>query len=161
MEKNIGQDPFAYEDRKQIAALLFETYTRLTAAASINNTLISPIQGGKTAIMRDAVSKNHRIGELVTKMLKSNHIPYHLFCKAHTAEKLDASNLKVSSAMEKGIKQRDEFERIKPSLKPFFRGKKTVVEAGILALLRLVTHDKSANSCSLAAEFDYIVEREK
>ena len=35
---------FAYEDRKQITALLFETYTRLAAAASINNTLISPIK---------------------------------------------------------------------------------------------------------------------
>ena len=72
--------------------------------------------------MTDAVSKNHKIGKLVVIILKSNHIPYHLFCKAHTVEKLDASNLKVLSAMEKGIKQRDQFERINPSLKSF-RGK--------------------------------------
>ena len=34
-----------------------------------------------------------------------------------------------------------------------------IVESEIIALLKLVAYDKSANSCSLADEFDYIVER--
>ena len=68
-------------------------------------------------------------------MLKSNHIPYHLFCKAHTVKKLDASNLKVLSAMEKGIKQRDQFERINPSLKSFFRGEKRLLKLGFMLFL--------------------------
>ena len=49
---------------------------------------------------------------------------------------------------------------LNPSLRAFFSGKKAVVIAGITALLKLVTHDKSANSTSIADEFDYIVERE-
>ena len=62
--------------------------------------------------------------------------------------------------LEKEIKLRDKFESVNPSLKPYFRGKDAIVEAGIYALLKLVTYNKSANSCSLADEFDYIVERE-
>ena len=57
------------------------------------------------------------------------------------------------------MKLRATLESVKSALKPFFRGKAAVVEAGIYALLKLVTYDKSANSCSLADEFDYIVER--
>ena len=49
---------------------------------------------------------------------------------------------------------------LNPSLRAFFRGEKAVVIAGITALLKLVRHDKSANSTSIADEFDYIVERE-
>ena len=63
--------------------------------------------------------------------------------------------------MEKVIKQTDQFERIIPSQMLFFRRKKTVVKAGIHAYLKLVTHDKPDNSCSLTAECDYIVEGEK
>ena len=37
---------------------------------------------------------------------------------------------------------------------------KTVVESGIQALISLVSRDKSANSTSLADQFDYICERE-
>ena len=45
-------------------------------------------------------------------------------------------------------------------LKPFFCGKKTIEKAGIAKLLNPVTYDKSANSCSLAEEVEYVVERE-
>ena len=64
------------------------------------------------------------------------------------------------SKLEEDVKLRDTLESISLLLKPCFHGKKTVVEAGIAALLKLVTYDKSANSCSLADEFDYIIERE-
>ena len=46
-----------------------------------------------------------------------------------------------------------------PALKQFFRGKSTVVFAGINVVLKLVSHDKSGNSVSLADEFDGVIER--
>lgn len=51
-------------------------------------------------------------------------------------------------------------ESIEPKLKSFFRGRKTVVECGIEAPLKLITHDNSVNSCSLADLFDFISERD-
>ena len=62
--------------------------------------------------------------------------------------------------LEKDIKLRGKFESVNPALKPYFRGKDAIFESGIYALLNLVTHNKSANSCSLADELDYIVESE-
>ena len=52
-------------------------------------------------------------------------------------------------------------ESINPALKPFFRGKKTVVECGIVALNKLVAHDTSANSSSQAEFFEYLCKRER
>lgn len=51
-------------------------------------------------------------------------------------------------------------EGINPTLTAFFRGKAAVVEAGIDALISLITHNKSANSCSQSDLFEYICERE-
>ena len=62
--------------------------------------------------------------------------------------------------LEKDIKLRDKFESVNPALKPYFWGKDAIFESGIYALLKLVTYNKSANSCSLADKFDYNVERE-
>ena len=45
-------------------------------------------------------------------------------------------------------------------MKPFFRGKKAVVVAVIPAILKLVSHDKKANSSSLVEESDVITKRE-
>ena len=45
-------------------------------------------------------------------------------------------------------------------MRSFFRGKKTTAEAGIAALLALVSHDKSGKSASLAELFDYTCQRE-
>ena len=75
-------------------------------------------------------------------------------------EKLDATNLEVLSNLETSVKQREAFEKINPSLKSFFRGKKTTVEAGINAIVTLVSRDSSGKSCSLADEFDLVCERE-
>ena len=70
------------------------------------------------------------------------------------------SNLSVLNKLEKGIKLRDKFVSVNPSLKPYYRGKDAFVESGICALLKFVTYNKPTNSCSLCDEFDYIVERE-
>ena len=71
--------------------------------------------------------------------------------------KLDRSHLSVLNELEKDIKLRGKFESVNPALKPYFRGKDAIFESGIYALLNLVTYNKSANSCSLADELDYIV----
>ena len=100
------------------------------------------------------------IKKVVERLVCFYHITYHILCNSHTLEKFDLSNLSVLSKLEKNVKLQDTLESINLSLKPFFHGKKTVVEASIAALLKLVTYDKSTNSCSLADEFDYIAERE-
>ena len=73
-------------------------------------------------------------------------------------EKFGQSNLSALSKLEKDVKLRDTLESTNPSLKPFFYGKKTVVEASIAALLKLVSYDKLANSCSLTDKFNYVIE---
>ena len=80
--------------------------------------------------------------------------------KSHTVEKLDRSNLPVLNKLEKDIKLRDKFEYVNSAVKSYFRGKDAIAESGIYALLKLITYNKSANSCSFADKFDYIVERE-
>ena len=53
--------------------------------------------------MTDPVSKNLKIEDFVAEKLGSKHIPYHLLCKSHVVEKLDASNLNYLAAIgEKG-----------------------------------------------------------
>ena len=102
-------------------------------------------------------SKNLKIEDLVAEKLGSKHIPYHLVCKSHVVEKLDTSNLDVLAAFEERVKLWQRLEAINPALKPFFRGEKAVVVAGIQAILKLVSCDMSGNSSSLAEEFDVII----
>ena len=96
--------------------------------------------------MTDSVSKNLKIEDLVAEKLGSKHIPYHLLCKSHVVEKLDASNLNVLAAFKEKVKLQQHLEAINRALKPFFRGKKAVVIAGIQAILKLISYDKSGNS---------------
>ena len=103
------------------------------------------------AVMTDAITKNLNIEETVLDASDSSHHPYHLLCKSHTVEGL----LRI----EKTVKQQDVSEKIYPSLRCFFRGKKALVEAGIEALLTLITLDKSGKSCSQADLFDRLWER--
>ena len=110
--------------------------------------------------MTDAATKNLQIENLIASELKSQYKPIHLLCKSHTVETLDRSNLDVLAKIEKQVNQRGSVENINPNLKSFFRGKKTVVESGIEALLALIMHDKSAKSCSQANLFDRIYEKE-
>ena len=154
---------FAYEDRDQITELFVETFKRLSAALSIlENEQIEPSDLWEKidALMTDSVSKNLGIEETIPHALGSEHHPYHLLCKSHTVEALDRSNLEVLSALEKKVNQQAVFKSINPALRSFFRGKAALVEAGIDALLTLITHNKSANSCSQADLFDHICERE-
>jgi hypothetical protein len=110
--------------------------------------------------MSDAASKNFVALSSVSRKLSIHHAPTHLLCKAHTVEALDKSNLQVLAHNEKDVKLRDSFIQINPHLRSFYRGRSTVVVGGINALLKLVTPDLSANSVSLADEFDHLVERE-
>ena len=91
-----------------------------------------------------------KLEKLVEGLVCFYHITYRILCKSNKVEKFDKSNLSVLSKLEKDVKLWDTLESINPSLKPFFHLKKTVVEA----VLKLVTYDKSANSCSLTGEFD-------
>ena len=84
-----------------------------------------------THIMTDSVSKNLKTEDLVAEKLGCKHIPYHLLCKSHVVEKLGASNLDVLAAFEERVKLRQRLEAINPALNPSFRGKKTVVVAGV------------------------------
>ena len=149
---------FAYEDRDQITQLLIETYSRLALAASHDGKSVNPVLlwENTDTIMTDAVSKNLKIENNIVDHFHSNHKPYHLLCKSHTVEKLDASNLSVLSKVEASVNQRSILGSISPSLKSFFRGKKTTVESGTVTL---VSHDKSGKSSSLADLFDHICER--
>ena len=68
--------------------------------------------------------------------------------------------MEVLNEIEKSVKHQEIFGKINPALKLFFRGKKALVKAGIEALLSLITHDKSAKSCSQVDLFDFTSERE-
>ena len=153
----------AYEDRENIARVLIETYERLAVAAEVK--LSKPVSAKDLwenidNLMTDSVTKNLKVGELIASKLGSSHIPKALLCNAHVVEKFDDTNLSVLAKIERELKLRERLEKINPSLRPFFRGKKAVAVAGIQALLKLVTHDKSGNTVSLAEEFDQLLETE-
>ena len=63
----------------------------------------------------------------------STHIPHQVLCKAHVVKKLDETNLKVLSTIETELKMHERLETLNPSLKPFFRGEKAIIVAGIKA----------------------------
>ena len=154
---------FAYEDREQITELFCETFRRLAAAVSVlKNVAIvaSELWEKIDALITDAVAKNLGVESTIPAALESSHHPYHLLCKSHTLDALDRSNLEVLASIEKKVEQQQVLENINPALKSFFGGKKALVEAGIEALLTLITHNKSANSCSQADLFDHICELE-
>ena len=109
--------------------------------------------------MTDPMSKSLKIEDFVAVKLGSKRKLYHLLCKSHIVEKLDASNIDVLAAFEERLKLQQCLEAINPALKPFFRRKKAVVVAGIQVILKLVSYDEGGNSSSLAKEFDVITER--
>ena len=78
----------------------------------------------------------------------------HLLCKIHTVKALDRSNFDVFTKIGKQVNQRGALEIIHPSLKSFFRGKKTVVECGIeaLKLEALPTINKVLEKASITLE---------
>ena len=81
--------------------------------------------------MTDSVTKNLKVGELIASKLGSSHIPKALLCNAHVVEKFDDTNLSVLAKIERELKLREQLEKINPSLRSFFRGKKAIAVAGI------------------------------
>lgn len=145
------------EDRENIVTYLQETFKRLALATSIEREEVvteKMLWEKVTFIATDSVSKNHFIGEGVAKRLLSDHVPIHVLCKSHTVEGLDRASLKVlTNYLEVPLNLRQELEKSNPSLRSFFRNT-TIVQAGITALLKIVTPDNSANSCSLSIPFE-------
>ena len=67
---------FAYENRKQIAELLVETYSRLTIAASVDkqeNITPAALWEKTNAIITNSVSKILKIEDLIGESLGSDH----------------------------------------------------------------------------------------
>ena len=154
---------FAYEDREKIKKLTVETYECLadTALVFTGMDLTAKVLCEQTdAFMSDSVAKNFLIEKAVAKSLNCSHESYYILCKSYAVKKLDTSNLSILNELEQSMKLRNTLESVNPALKPFFWGKAAVLEAGIYTLLKIVTYDKSANSCLLGDEFDYVVERE-
>ena len=154
---------FAYEDKENIIELIHETYQRLAVAAEVKlsqEVTAKHLWERTNNTMTDSVSKNLGIGKEIAKKLGSKHIPNSLICNAHVVEKFDATNLEVLADIENKVGLRKRLEAVNPSLRPFFRGQKAIVLAGIQAVLKLVTHDKSGNTVSLAEEFDDLLQRE-
>ena len=96
--------------------------------------------------MTDSVTKNLEVENCVAEKLGSNHIPHHLFYKAHVVEKFDETNLKVLSNIKIQLQLHERLECLNPSLKPFFWGKKAIVLAHITAITKLITQEKSGNT---------------
>ena len=147
---------FAHEDRAQIARLIVESFERLTCAASISverEITSSQLWEQVDAFITDSLVKKLEVEKMLSQIIGSNHIPYHILSKSHIVEKLDKSNADVLSKLEKSVRSRGKLESINPALKPFFRAKIAIVDSGISALMKLVAYDKSANSSSLENEF--------
>jgi len=143
----------------QIAKLILETLDRHSAATGGRATA-RDLWEQITAFMTDAVSKNLKVEYLIAEKLESNHIPYHLLCKAHTCEKLEECNENVLIKVEEMLKIRETIEKREPRLKSFIRKSKSVTKAAISALLQLVAKGGDGKSVSLANDFDQILEEE-
>ena len=125
---------FTFEDRNQIMKLILDTLSRLSIATgglATAKDLWEKIDG----FMTDAVSKNLKVEYLVAETLQSNHIPYHLLCKAHTCEKLDECNENALMKIEEKLKIRETMEKREPRLNTFIRKSKSVTKAAINVLL--------------------------
>ena len=150
---------FAYEDRNQIAKLVLETFERL-ATATNGSSSAKDLWENVTAFMTDAVSKNLKVEYLVAEKLGSEHVPYHLLCKAHTCEKLDECNEITLVKIEEQLKIRETIEKREPRLKSFIRKSKSVTKAAMAALLQLVSRGGDGKSTSLCDDFTQILEED-
>ena len=113
----------AYEDRENIIRYIVESYSRLAVLIkNARNIDITPAElwDQTTALMTDAVSKNHKVEEGVSAALGTQHVPHHLFCKSHTVggvEGLDKSNIKALSEVERSVNFREKLEAQNPGIK--------------------------------------------
>ena len=67
--------------------------------------------------MTDSVEKNLHIEKGIAKELKSNHVPYHFLCKAHTVEALDQSHINVLANLQHALKFSEALESMKSGVK--------------------------------------------
>lgn len=90
---DLHPEPIAVENRETIGNLLAESLKRL--ALAIEGGDAKQLWENVDAIMSDSASKNWNVGEVVARILNSQHIPMMLFCNAHYTLRLDEGNLKV------------------------------------------------------------------
>ena len=154
---------FAFEDRAQIVKLPVETYKHLALLVDSNQRIATAkdLWEKTLIIMTDSVEKNLHIEKGIAKELKSNHVPYHFLCKAHTVEALARSNINVLANLEHAIKFREALKSMNSGVKSFLHGEKSVVLCAIKCILSFVSHDKSATSTNQAELFDYILHHEE
>lgn len=131
---------FVYEDRKNIADLIVETYSQLTVSVHYGQVIMSKLLWEKTDhYMTDNVSQNLEVVSLVAEIMRSDHKPNHLLCKSHMVKKLDNCNIDVLASIKTKVDLQEKMVAINPTLKPFFRGKEATVLSGIMTILKLVT----------------------
>ena len=153
---------FAFEYRTQIVKLFVETYEHLALLVDSNQgSATAKDLWEKTSIIRtDPVEKNLHTKKAITKELKSNHVPYHILCKAHTVEALDRSNINVFANLEHALKFREALESMNSAVRSFLRVEKSVVLCAIKSIVSFVSHEKSAALTNQAELFDYILHHE-
>ena len=134
---------FAYEDRKQIAHLIIETYHQLSSALTLHDipATAKEMWEKSIALKNDLVSRNLKVEELV-------------------AEAFDCSNLYVLATVKDQLKFSEKLREINLIVCPFLHGFQTVVETGICSIENLISHDKSASSTKQADLLAYILQRE-
>ena len=152
---------FAYEDREQLISLIVETFKRLSIAGQKLNVTVQDLWSKVDAIMTDGVTKNLKVEEGVAASLNSTHIPHHVLCKSHTCERMDLDNLTTLSNIESKIGIRELILRREPFLRSFLRSKRSIVEAAMEALLKLVSTEGDGKSTSLGPLFDLKLEEDR
>ena len=153
---------FSIEDRAQIVNLLVETYKHLALLVDSNqgSATTKDLWQKASVILADSVEKNLHTEKGIAKELKSNHVPYHFLCKAHTVEALARSHINVLANLEHAIKFREALKSMNSGVKSFLCRGKSVVLCAIKCILSFVSHNKSAASTNQAKLFDYILHRE-
>ena len=88
--------------------------------------LVDSNQGSATAkdssektsvIMTDSVEKNLHIEKGIAKEPKSDHVPCHFLCKAHTVEALNQSNINALANLEHALKFREALKSMSSGVK--------------------------------------------
>ena len=133
---------------------------RLSVAGKNFNVYAEFLWSKVDAFMTDAVTKNLKVEEGVANSLNSSHITYHILCKSHTCERMDADNLTTLSNIDAKIGLRELIIKREPFLKSFLRSKKCVVEAAMEALLKLVSAEGDGKTTSLGPLFDLKLEED-
>ena len=128
--------------------MIIETLKRLAVAGKevlCQDLTVKALWENIDNFMTDSVIKNLEVEKCVGEKLWYLYIPHHFLCKPHVVEKFDETNFKVLSNIEIQLQLRERFEYIDPSLKPFFREKKAIALAGIAAITKLITQEKTGN----------------